>query len=88
MPVEDHEVHPSTKVGPEHRYGCFNHERADGYWARNGHSTFNWQPRVIWIKDGMSKECRHDHSLTDPCCAGCKYAGTGEVYTNTVVTAA
>ena len=70
MPDLDHEVHPSVRIGKEWRYGCWNLPRNRyGYWAAGR-----------FIKDVMSKECRHDSSLSDPWCKGCKWAGTGEKY--------
>lgn len=71
-PVEDHPVHPSTVTGPGHRYGC--HDRKpfrSTVWGAEAYFSSMW-PFT------MSTDCMYDKSMTDPACAGCKWAGTGE----------
>lgn len=74
MPVLDHDVHPSTKVGNEYRWGCWNLPRPVlGQKVKSQFSGEEWE----YV---FSTECRNDISLTDPFCRGCKWAGTGEIY--------
>ena len=66
MPVADHPVHPSTRVGADHRYGCWNREPfKDGYigspWA-----TARYIPHV------MSTDCKYDQP-NDLACEGCRW---------------
>ena len=72
MPVVEVKVRPSSSVGPEHRYGCFNRPpyRKTVEHSQGGAS---WPFR-------MSHECRYDRSLSDRFCQGCKHAGSGEKY--------
>lgn len=80
MPVEDHEVHPSTKVGKDYRYGCFNREPYnDAYYAMqrcagtDGYKPTWWFERVR-IPFRMSKQCMTaatGWAATDPFCEGC-----------------
>lgn len=72
MPVAEVEVRLGSSVGPEHRYGCFNRPP---YHQTVQHSQggASWPFR-------MSRECRYDRSLSDRFCAGCKHAGSGEVW--------
>ena len=71
MPVVEVKVRPSSSVGPEHRYGCFNRP-AFKQTVESSHGE-TWPYR-------MSNECRYDRSLSDRFCAGCKPAGTGQQY--------
>lgn len=83
MPVLDHEVHPSVKVGPAHRYGCWNRNgHAPGYFAprRRFFSNGSFEMGCVFVPDRMSQECRYDMSLTDPNCTDCKHRGSGENY--------
>lgn len=73
MPVLEHEIHPSVKVGPEHRYGCWNRPRPEKLVNLGG---FNSGLRI----NRMSRECRFDMSLSDPNCSGCAHRGSGEDY--------
>lgn len=76
MPVLDHEVHPSTKVGPEYRYGCWNKPRPGNLvnmGGKFGLRTFR-----------MSRDCRYDMSISDPNCTDCKHRGNGEAYAESV----
>ena len=79
MPVIDHDVDPSTQKGADFRYGCWNHQRAEGYWA----STWSWHGKAF-IAHRMSLECRYDMSITDPNCTDCKHRGSGEAYAQSV----
>lgn len=72
----DHEIPPSGKVGPDHRYGCWNKPRP----ARLVNLGDNFGLRI----NRMSRECRFDMSLSDPSCTGCKRRGSGENYDATV----
>ena len=81
MPVIEHDVHESTRIGSDHRYGCFDHVREDGYFAPARIEFANgFKVTSAWVQDRTSKECRFDFSLTDPSCTGCKHRGSGEEY--------
>ena len=92
MPVLTHEIHPSTVMPANYRHGCFNREVKDGYAAQNGYAeirvidddTAYAQVKLCWVPHRLSTECRFDHSLTDPACAGCKWQGSGEAYSATI----
>lgn len=78
MPVDDHPVHPSTKKGPDFRYGCWNRgEYAESYYApqrtagTDGYKPTFWLERVR-IPFRMSRPCQYDLSATDWMCEGCK----------------
>lgn len=82
MPVLDHPPHEKT-IGGE-RYGCHNRPPfSDGYFSRNGYEPshdLSVFVRFDFIPHTMSTECRYDRSLSDPKCAECKHAGSGEDY--------
>jgi hypothetical protein len=91
VPVLTHEIHPSTVMPAGYRHGCFNREVNYGYRAPNGYTQFITagetryaQVKFAYIPHTMSRECRFDHSLTDPACAGCKWQGSGEAYSATI----
>ena len=92
MPVLDHATHPSTVMPADYRHGCFNREAAEGYWAQDGYTSLSSHKgnalrahvKLVWIPHVMSRECRFDHSLTDPACEGCKHRGSGERYAQMV----
>jgi hypothetical protein len=78
MPVLDHDVHPSVKIGEDHRYQCWN--RPDRF------ALFYWAPQRIFHADGSfntipvripiltSHDCRYDGAgRDDPHCAGCRH---------------
>lgn len=78
MPVEDHPIHPSTQIGLDKRYGCWNRpEFSDGYSApqrragANGYQPTFWMERVR-IPFRMSRPCQYDLSAGDWMCEGCK----------------
>lgn len=72
MPVIDHAVHESTRIGDDYRYGCWNKPRpVEGQVVRSEFSGEEW-PYVF------STECMSDMSLSDPACAGCKWRGSGK----------
>lgn len=71
MPVVEVKVRPSSSVGPEHRYGCFNRP-AFKQTVESSHGE-TWPYR-------MSNECRYDRSLSDRFCSGCKHAGGGDAW--------
>ena len=73
MPVLDHDIHPSTQRGEDHRYGCWNQSirQVNFYWSNLAQCH---------VPSRMSKECRYDKSLTDRNCEGCKRRGSGEAY--------
>ena len=78
MPVDDHPVHPSTKVGPDWRYGCWNREEyTEAYSAPNRRSGANGYEPTFWMERvripfRMSRPCQYDLSATDWMCEGCK----------------
>lgn len=89
-PVEDHAVHEKVQIEATKPYGCHNKDRDFmGYQAPNrfagttGHEPIWWLGRKP-IPHVMSKECRYDHSLTDPRCTACKHQGSGERYSERI----
>lgn len=85
MPVLDHETHPSTQRGEDHRYGCWNKPRStakvsvkDGWQKLFGVPL--WGQKRKLIDDFGSRECRYDMSEKDHRCHGCKQRGDGEKY--------
>lgn len=93
MPVEDHEVHPSTVAAAGHLYGCWGvrdgtlkqYLAPDRIYQVDG---AGWKATARWIKNTMSRECRYDMSLKDPACTGCPNRGSGEAYAAGVRSAA
>ena len=80
MPVDDHPVHPSTKIGQGHRYGCWNLPRTrKPYMVKDGHAPTKWPSETMqrWtkIEDTGSIECRYDLAVSDPHCSGCEHRG-------------
>lgn len=81
MPVLDHDIHPSTQVGKEHRYGCWN--RADwfkpAYTAPDRRYLADGRFEVvsIYVPFSMSHDCRFDgkngKAGDDPSCEGCRH---------------
>ena len=89
MPVEQHDVHPSTRIDAGYRYGCHNRQRPAedaGYWApdRRHFPDGRWEMTQTQVPYRFSAECRNDVSLTDPHCTGCEHRGTGEAYTEKI----
>ena len=92
MPVIDHEVHPSTRILADHRYGCWNREEyAGGYYAPDGLDDVkdidgfkDARIRLKYIPNVLSKDCRYGMSVTDPSCSGCRHRGEGEEYAGAV----
>ena len=81
MPVDDHPVHPSTKVGPDWRYGCWNREEyLEAYSAPNRRAGANGYEPTFWMERvripfRMSRECmtaKTGWAAADPNCEGCK----------------
>ncbi len=81
MPVEDHAVHPSTRIGPDFRYPCWNGDRDfKGYFAPNReydnrHGT--WGDGKTFIPYRLTRPCQYDKSAGDPACRGCKHIMKG-----------
>lgn len=71
MPVVEVKVRPSSSVGQEHRYGCFDRPTFKQT-VESSHGDA-WPYR-------MSNECRYDRSTKDSACAGCCHTGNGERY--------
>lgn len=90
MPVIDHPVHKSTIKDSQHRYGCWNKDRNfKAYYAPQRFAgSDGYKPvfrfEAVRIEHAMSKECRYDMSITDPCCSDCKHRGSGEEYAKQV----
>ncbi len=58
------------------RYGCHNHpQRKPGYLAQDGWflDGVTRAPRMVKVKDVMSKNCQYSNSTPDERCAGCKW---------------
>lgn len=79
MPVLDHDIHPSTRIGPEHRYGCWNRpaQRAPSYTApaRRYYPDGHFDVVSVELSFTMSHDCRFDgkngRAGDDPSCEGC-----------------
>lgn len=91
MPVIEHDVHPSTRVGPDYRHGCWNRPRpkvgkGGGYYApvRRYFPDGSFEIVSAFVSYRMSVECRYDVSLRDAWCEGCDHAGSGEAYANEI----
>jgi len=91
MPVIEYAVHEKTIAEPH--YGCHNKPRpkiGGGYWApdRIYRPDGTYYNKRKFIKNVLSKECRHDKSLSDPRCCGCNHIGSGEKYVTAMTEAA
>lgn len=81
MPVIEHDVHPSTKIGPEHRYGCWNRpDRFKGHYVAPDRRYFpdgRFDTVAVGVAFQMSHDCRFDGKNgkegDDPHCAGCRH---------------
>jgi hypothetical protein len=74
VPVLTHDIHDSTRIGAEYRYGCHNKPR-----PTIEQKVFSRFSREAWPYV-FSTECRFDMSLKDSACAGCEWRGSGERY--------
>ena len=94
-PVETHEVHESTKIDSNTRYGCHNRKPLKkSYFAPNRFLPVLRDPKDFFkqmfqfhakqIEHRMSIDCRYDMSLTDARCTNCKHQGSGEAYNQIV----
>ena len=75
MPVENHEVHPSTQHN-NHRYtACQQKVRKPGYWVMTREYIYTgiYALRPEWIEDTSSTGCRNVSFETDPACRGCEF---------------
>lgn len=76
MPVIAHDIHESTRIGAEYRYGCWNKPRpVEGQMVHSAQNKYPFR---------HSTECRFDMSLSDPACTGCEWRGSGESYDQSV----
>ena len=79
MPVEDHPIHPSTQIGKDWRYGCWNHppRKGNAYYA----PTRRYLPdgrfvielahiETEWI-EYETCPAKHDHQGCEGCNHGC-----------------
>lgn len=78
MPVDNHPVHPKTKIGEDFRYGC--HDRAPyetGYFAPDRVYKPDGTFHIILrrIPHAMSKLCKYDLWYSDYGCLECRWAG-------------
>ena len=76
MPVTDHPVHPSTRIGANHRYGCYNRRPFKaGYMAPDGYALGSHRDtrevQLTYVPHTMSMECHHPAG--DPLCGDCKW---------------
>lgn len=74
MPVEDHEIHPSTQRDSSFRYGCHNNpKKSTGYFAPDRRYKPDGTFYVIQVRipHTMSTKCRFDMYNSDPQCEGC-----------------
>lgn len=67
MPVDDHAVHPMTKIGADYRYGCHNKPR-----PVVGDRVVSYFSGEFW-KYAFSTECKYDYSTEDAKCSGCRH---------------
>lgn len=72
MPVEDHPVHPKTKIDNSFRYGCNNLKRERGTYLFR--EFVGGSIAVKFIQNRMSLDCQYDSSETDPACEDCKHS--------------
>lgn len=81
MPVETHEVHPST-VGGDRYTACREKVRKPHYYAptRRYRKDGTFVIEQEKVEDKSSHPCRYDMSMTDPKCEGCERSGQGEQY--------
>lgn len=89
MPVLTHDIHDSTRIGDDYRYGCHNKPRPNAqsyYAAPNGwvYVAGMLEMRRMQINHALSTECRYDMSLSDPARTGCQWRGSGEDYDQSV----
>lgn len=74
MPVENHEVHPSTQHTDLRYTACQNKRRMIGYFVPTRH--FNpkgtIELRNTFVASATSDACRYTERENDPGCAGCK----------------
>lgn len=81
MPVINHPVHPSTRIGSDHRYPCWNRpDRFKGHYTAPNRRYFpdgRFVVESVGVKFDMSDDCRYDGNNGkaggDPCCAGCRH---------------
>lgn len=81
MPVIEHETHPSTQIGPDHRYGCWNREdRFSTEYTAPARRYFpdgRFEVVTVAVEFRMSNDCRFDGKNgkvgDDPHCAGCRH---------------
>jgi len=78
VPVEDHEICPTTQIGSDFRYGCHssrNPNKSTGYFAPNRVYDHKGEYVTVlkYIPHVNTTKCR-SFSLwdTDPACAGCQ----------------
>lgn len=75
MPVEDHDVHPMTRIKAGWKYGCYDKPRTQvGYYAPDRQYRPDGTYVVIqrFIKNEMSEKCRNFYLWDkDPACEGC-----------------
>lgn len=64
-------------------YGCWNKTAEDGYYVQDGYLEVKPEgheqgqpmlavPKMVWIPNPMSRDCRYDKKKTDERCEGCK----------------
>ena len=80
MPVIENEPHAITVRAGDAPYGCSNKTRKAGFYmmARSYLPTGEFFMELKYIADTMSKDCRHDKSLTDRRCGECSKRGNGD----------
>ena len=78
MPVEDHEICPTTQIGADWVYGCHssrNPKKSSGYFAPNRVYDHKGEYVTVlkYIPHANTTKCR-SFALwdTDPACAGCQ----------------
>ncbi len=79
MPVEDSPVHPSTKIGLDYRYGCWNRKPFKATYpaivrkySDDMRKLLGFQ--VVDVEHRLTTDCRYDLSAADPYCNSCQLA--------------
>ena len=79
MPVEDHPVHPSTRIDEAFRWQCNNRPPfAKGYMAPDGYApayagATQMHVQMKFVRHEMTTTCQNDIRATDAGCRGCKH---------------
>ena len=81
MPVQDHPTDPRTKIGADHRAGCWNLPRTrEPYPVKTGfkliwHGFGSYESVQMFtlVKDTGSLPCMYDQATAPDHCEGCRH---------------